>query len=47
MSRKRDQFKKRDYMDKRVTSPTWGPHKRALKVPNIHVLGGLTRIMRL
>ena len=40
-------------MDKRVTPPnqvtlpTWGPHKRALKVPNIHVLGGLTIIMRL
>ena len=40
-------------MDKRVTAPnrvtlpTWGPHKRALKVSNIHVLGGLTIVMRL
>ena len=25
LSRKRDQIKMRDYMDGRVTSPTWGP----------------------
>ena len=29
----RDQIKRRDYIDKRVTSPTWGsppPHKRLI-----------------
>ena len=34
LSRKRDQLKIRDYMDRRVTSPTWGPPppcKQALK----------------
>ena len=25
LSCKRDQIKMRDYMDRRVTSPTWGP----------------------
>ena len=25
LSRKRDQIKMRDYVDRRVTSPTWGP----------------------
>ena len=25
LSRKRDQVKMRDYVDRRVTSPTWGP----------------------
>ena len=55
MSCKRGQIKTRDYMDRRVTPRkqgtllTWGPstpHKRALKVLNVHVLRGLT-IMRL
>ena len=34
LSCKRDHIKMRDYMDRRVTSPTWGPHlyvKRPLK----------------
>ena len=26
LSCKRDQIKMRDYMDRRVTPPTWGPH---------------------
>ena len=36
LSCKRDQIKMRDYMDRRVTSPTWGPPspcKQALKYP--------------
>ena len=35
LSCKRDQIKMRDYMDRRVTSPTWGPPppcKQALNV---------------
>ena len=33
LSCKRDQIKRRDYIDKRVTSPTWGsppPYKRLI-----------------
>ena len=35
LSCKRDQIKMRDYMDRRVTSPTWGappPRKQALSL---------------
>ena len=38
LSCKRDQIKVRDYTDRRVTSPTWGPpppRKQALKTPRI------------
>ena len=36
LSCKRDQIKMRDYMDRRVTSPTWGPH--------LHVDGPLVSV---
>ena len=44
LSCKRDQIKMRDYMDRRVTSPTWGPPppcKQALKIFNVYSKFGL------
>ena len=44
LSCKRDQIKMRDYVDRRVTPPTWGPPppcKQALKIFNVYSKFGL------